>query len=191
MEPVPIGPRGCLVGGRQRGDAVRRAGDLHERTEWATRVDLRALADHELLGDVLVRQARSNKCSDLTLSCRQLRTCATSRRGRRLGHLDRKDEPETSRPAFELTQVPGSFRLAPVGKDRRELSLGGVAIAGRVSPDQELNSSAPRKSLPEWHCRLPKELGALAKDRNSGLEIPFIRGALRLREGALRTPRHA
>ena len=47
MEPVPIGPRGCLVGGRQRGDAVRRAGDLHERTEWATRVDLRALAKED------------------------------------------------------------------------------------------------------------------------------------------------
>src|SRR5437867_11107087 len=78
-------------------------------------------------------------------------------------------------PAFELTQVPRRFGLAPVRKHRRELRLGGVAIACAVSPEQELGPPTPHKGLPEWQERLPKELGALPN--------PVFRSVVTAREG--------
>src|SRR2546422_2420746 len=94
-------------------------------------------------------------------------------------------------PAFELTQVPRRFRLAPVGKHRRELGLGGVAIARAVPPEQELNSPTPRKRLPECQERFPKGLGTLPKERDREVEISFTRGALGPGEASSGTPRHA
>src|SRR5438477_8181917 len=96
-----------------------------------------------------------------------------------------------SGPAFELPQVPRRFRLAPVGKHRRELRLGDVAIARAAPPEQELDPPTSRKRLPEWQERLPKELGALAKERDRGVESPFLRGALGLCKGSSGTRRHA
>src|SRR5207245_1050745 len=94
-------------------------------------------------------------------------------------------------PAFELTQVPGRLRLAPVRKHRRELHLGGVTIASAVSPEQERNSPTPREGLPEWQERLPKELRAFPKERDREVEIPFPRGAHGLSKSLFGTPRHA
>src|SRR2546428_4515268 len=76
-------------------------------------------------------------------------------------------------PAFELTQVPRRFCLAPVRKHRCELRLGGVAIARAVPPEQELSAPTPRQGLPEWQERLPKELGARPKERDREVEILF------------------
>jgi hypothetical protein len=95
-----------------------------------------------------------------------------------------------SGPAFELTQVPRRSRLAPVRKHRRELRLGDVAIARAVSPEQELDPPTPRKCFPEWQERLPKELGALPKERDREVEISITRGALGLSKGSSGTSRH-
>src|SRR2546428_6869745 len=87
-------------------------------------------------------------------------------------------------PAFELTQVPRRFCLAPVRKHRGELRLGDVVIARAVSPEQELDPPTPRKGFPECQVRLPKGLGALPKERDREVEIPFLRRALGLSKGS-------
>src|SRR5438093_5984106 len=60
-----------------------------------------------------------------------------------------KHQTMISGPAFKLTEVPRRFRLAPVRKDRGQLCLG-LAIAGAVPAEQELNSPTPREGFPEW-----------------------------------------
>src|SRR5438552_9938106 len=94
-------------------------------------------------------------------------------------------------PAFELTQVPRRFRLAPVRQDRGQLCRSGLAIARAVPPEQERTSPTPREGLPEWQERLPKELGAFPKERDRQVEISFTRGAHGPSKGLSGTPRHA
>src|SRR5207302_8359304 len=76
------------------------------------------------------------------------------------------------------------FRLDPVRKHRRELRLGGVAIARAVPPEQELDPPTSRKRLAEWQERQAKELGTLPKERDRKVEIPCPRGALGLSKGS-------
>src|SRR5256885_1321741 len=44
VEPVSIRLGRCVVRGRQQRDPIRSSCDVDERTEWATRIDLGALA---------------------------------------------------------------------------------------------------------------------------------------------------
>jgi hypothetical protein len=94
-----------------------------------------ALANHEFLGDLLIRQARGHKRRDLALSCGQLRARFTCRRRSRLGYLDRERQALIDGPPLELPEIPRCLRLAPGRKDRRKLSLGSLSIAGAISPE--------------------------------------------------------
>ena len=94
-----------------------------------------ALADHELLADLLIRETMRDERGDLALSRRQWRMRFRSPRRDLRGDLYREDQAVINCPTFELTQVPRGFRPPPVRKHRGELYLSSIAIADAVSPE--------------------------------------------------------